>query len=47
MFHKRNGSWELTGILNANWQYPGQSASFSVYGNATFFADLSVYRDRS
>ena len=45
MFHKRDGTWELAGILHTILPYPGQSAAYSVYGNATFFSDLSVYRD--
>lgn len=45
VFYKRNGVWELTGIVNA--QYPvaqGQSTSNAVYTGYMVFADLSHYR---
>lgn len=54
VFFKRNGVWELVGIVNAtlngiqgpNGQYlDGQSTLSAVYGNYTTFADLSYYRN--
>jgi hypothetical protein len=44
VFYKRNGRWELAGIMNATLNFPSQSQGWSLYGQATTFADLSVYR---
>jgi hypothetical protein len=50
VWHKRNGQWELAGIVVANYIFKGQSTStfnasnsLAVYGNATAYADLSSY----
>jgi hypothetical protein len=50
VWHKRNGQWELAGIVVANYIFNGQSTStfnpansLAIYGNATAFADLSSY----
>jgi len=54
IFHKRNGQWELIGIVNGiHSTYDNQPGPFSnppslstaVYGNYTLFADLSYYRN--
>jgi hypothetical protein len=37
---------DLAGILIAVWKYGGQLAATSVYGNGTYVADLSYYRDQ-
>jgi hypothetical protein len=47
VFFKRNGVWELIGIVNAVLApsgYDGQSTSIAPYGSYTTFADLSYYR---
>lgn len=53
VFYKRNGVWELIGIVNAqltgiqgpNGQYlDAQNTANAVYGNYSTFADLSYYR---
>jgi hypothetical protein len=44
-FIKRDGSWELAGLLFAATTYDDQPASTSIYGNTTYAADLSVYRN--
>ncbi|MGD9635967.1 MAG: hypothetical protein AB7G28_08525 [Pirellulales bacterium] len=47
VFFKRNGVWELIGIVNAQLSglgVDGQSTANAVYGNYTTFADLSYYR---
>ena len=51
VFYKRNGQWELVGIVNAQFIYenqpgPGSSPAAiatAVYGNYTAFADLWTY----
>jgi hypothetical protein len=54
VFYKRNGQWELTGIVNAQFVLEGQAGGegcgskgtvCAVFGNYTAFSDLSVYRD--
>ncbi|MBN1854595.1 MAG: hypothetical protein JW829_17825 [Pirellulales bacterium] len=51
VFSKRDGQWELRGIMNAVLIYPSQwdadhgGFMSAMYGNATTFADLSVYHD--
>ncbi|MBN2024135.1 MAG: hypothetical protein JW809_15230 [Pirellulales bacterium] len=46
MFYKRDGQWELAGILNAVAIFPDQpnGASGAVFGNRTYISDLSQYR---
>lgn len=42
-----NGSqWELAGVMIAVGVYDGQPADTSLYGQLTYAADLSVYRDQ-
>jgi hypothetical protein len=36
----------LAGILVAVWSYGGQASGTSVFGNGTYVADLSYYRDQ-
>jgi hypothetical protein len=51
VFHKRNGQWELIGVVNfiytafpdTNTSAPNQPALTAVYDNLTAFADLSFY----
>ncbi len=49
VFHNRGTQsqpqWELAGITLAIYRYPGQDAGYSVYGDASAFADLSSYRN--
>jgi hypothetical protein len=43
VFYKRNGLWELAGIVNAISTYSNQPASTAIYGQLTFMSDLSYY----
>jgi hypothetical protein len=45
-FIKRNGSWELAGILFSRLLYADQPADTAVFGNETAIADVSFYRDQ-
>ena len=46
VFYKRNGQWELIGIVNAQYStIENQSTANAVYGNYTTFADLTYYHD--
>lgn len=45
-FIKRDGTWELAGILFAENQYDEQPRRTAIAGNLTYVADLSVYRDQ-
>jgi hypothetical protein len=45
-FVRGSQRWELAGIMLAVGSYPGQPAKTAVYGNQTYMADLSVYRDQ-
>jgi hypothetical protein len=46
VFVKGNGGWELAGLMVAIDTYAGQPAATSLYGNRTFVADLSRYREQ-
>jgi hypothetical protein len=46
MFYKRGSNWELAGILITIANYPNQPGNTSVVGDATYAADLSVYRSQ-
>ena len=47
VFFKRNGVWELIGIVNAQYStLENQNNTYAVYGNYTTFADLSYYRNQ-
>ena len=43
VFYKSGSQWELSGIILAVATYSGQPADTAVYGDATYFADLSQY----
>ena len=42
VFYKRNGQWQLSGIVNATFTYTDQP-SVAIYGNATMISDLWYY----
>jgi hypothetical protein len=46
MFFKVGGNWQLAGIQVANQHFEGQPEDTAVFGNLTFIADLSRYRDQ-
>jgi hypothetical protein len=43
VFYKRGSQWELTGIVNSIFFFPGQPSGTAVYGNATTMTNLSYY----
>tara|TARA_B100000965_G_scaffold396553_1_gene411656 strand:+ start:614 stop:1621 length:1008 start_codon:yes stop_codon:yes gene_type:complete len=45
VFYKNGSDWELAGMMSSISTISGQPSNTSVFGNATFAADLSVYRD--
>ncbi|HTF33322.1 MAG TPA: trypsin-like serine protease [Myxococcota bacterium] len=45
-FVKVNGSWMLAGVLDAIDDYNGQPAGTALFGNHTYAADLSFYRNQ-
>jgi hypothetical protein len=45
VFSFSGGQWMLAGIIVAVGPFNGQPASTAVFGNATYIADLSYYRD--
>jgi len=46
LFSKNETSWELAGIWLARDTYTNQPFESAVYGNGSYAADLSVYRDQ-
>jgi hypothetical protein len=46
VFYNNGTSWRLAGVILAYAHYSGQPGSTSVFGDATFAADLSVYRNQ-
>jgi hypothetical protein len=46
VFVSNRGRLELAGIMIVRSQHPGQPEAASLFGNRTFAADLSVYRDQ-
>lgn len=46
VFYNNGGNWELSGITLAIAVFSGQPGSTAVYGNDTFIADLSFYRNQ-
>ncbi len=46
VFAQQDGRWELAGVLFAADTFEGQPPRTTVYGNTTFAADLSVYREQ-
>lgn len=45
VFYDDGSNWILSGIMITTTGYSGQPASTAVYGNTTWAADLSKYRD--
>jgi hypothetical protein len=45
-FIQNAGSWELAGILHSSEGEVSQPAKSAIYGNRSFAADLSFYRDQ-
>jgi hypothetical protein len=45
-FHKNGANWELAGITHAIALFTDQPNLTAVYGDLTFFADLSAYRSQ-
>ncbi|ARN55952.1 trypsin-like peptidase domain-containing protein [Sedimentisphaera salicampi] len=43
LFVKNNGEWELAGIAHAIGSYSGQPDRTRVYGNTSYYSDLSQY----
>lgn len=46
VFVQRGGKWALTGIIIAAGLFPNQPSNTAVYGNASYMADLSFYREQ-
>lgn len=48
VFTKASGQWQLAGVISAVGGYSGQPSPVftAVFGNATFMADLSYYREQ-
>jgi hypothetical protein len=46
VFQSIDDSWELAGLMVSQQTLPGQPSRSAVYGNTTFTADLSKYRDQ-
>lgn len=46
VFTRRDGRWELAGVLFAANSYPGQPSGTALYGNVSLAADLAAYRDQ-
>ena len=45
VFYKNGSTWELSGMMSAIGTVTGQPSNTSVFGNVTYAADLSVYRN--
>ena len=45
LFYKNGSAWELTGILTTIGRYQNQPNNSVVFGNETYSANLSLYRD--
>ena len=46
LFYMNGDQWELVGIWLALGRYSGQPGDTAVFGNRSYAADLSVYRDQ-
>ena len=46
VFVKQSGKWNLAGIVIAQDAYSGQPFASAAFGNGSYFADLSFYRDQ-
>ena len=44
-WHAPSGEWQLAGVILAIVQYKGQPSRSSFFGQTTYYADLSFYRD--
>ena len=42
-FYNRGGSWELAGMIVAVSRFPGQGSDDAVFGDHTYYADMSLY----
>jgi hypothetical protein len=45
-FVKRDGTWELAGIMYARTEFVDQLSDTAVFGNETILVDISFYRDQ-
>lgn len=45
LFYLNGGTWELAGTILTVGTYSGQPVNTAVYGNLTYAADISKYRD--
>ena len=45
LFYKNGSAWELTGIFTTIGRYLNQPNNSVVFGNETYAANLSLYRD--
>ena len=45
-FVKRDGTWELAGIMYARTEFVDQPSDTAVFGNETVLVDISFYRDQ-
>lgn len=43
-FYERAGAWELAGMVVAVSRFAGQGSDDAVFGDHTFYADISVYQ---
>lgn len=43
-FYDRGGSWELAGMVVAISRFPGQGSDDAVFGDHTYYADMSLYQ---
>jgi hypothetical protein len=43
---RRDGRWELAGVMVAISTFPGQPPSSGLFGNTTTAADVSYYRNQ-
>ncbi len=46
VFYNTGSEWELAGIMITVGPFIGQPAGTAVYGNRTYMADMSFYRDQ-
>ena len=45
-FYNRAGAWNLAGMVVATGRFAGQASDDSVFGNQTYYVDMSVYRSQ-
>lgn len=45
VFYKRNGQWELSGVVSSVFIFENQPGQTAVFGDLTAFSDLSAYYD--